>query len=145
MEPQLPPVGPPIERGPVVNGEQAPAVIAPNLTEAALIQSPEQARNIETSSGDTRGLAMPITQPRPIASPQSPTQIPVTNGPAVATTTNPTAAADDDLIEKEWVAKAKQVIQATKDDPRAQASQVSQLMADYVLKRYGKEVGKAPQ
>lgn len=52
----------------------------------------------------------------------------------------PPVAADDDVIEKEWVNKAKKVINQTKGDPYAKEREVSKLQADYMKKRYGKQV-----
>jgi hypothetical protein len=52
----------------------------------------------------------------------------------------PLLAADDDLIEKEWVEKAKKVIEETKHDPHMQEQAVSRLQADYLQKRYNKTV-----
>lgn len=54
---------------------------------------------------------------------------------------NPLVAADDDLIEKEWVDKAKQIIATTKDDPFLREQEVKKLQIDYVRKRYGREIG----
>ena len=48
---------------------------------------------------------------------------------------------DDELIEKEWVDKAKQIIEQTRDDPHARTAQVNALQRDYLQKRYGKVVG----
>lgn len=53
----------------------------------------------------------------------------------------PAVAGDDDLIEKEWVDKAKQIISATRDDPARREKEVGRLQADYLKKRYGKELG----
>lgn len=53
----------------------------------------------------------------------------------------PIAASDDDLIEKEWVDKAKKIIMQTKDDPFRREQEVNKLQADYLRKRYGKELG----
>ena len=53
---------------------------------------------------------------------------------------NPLAASDEDLIEKEWVDKAKKIVAQTKDDPFSQEKEVSKLQADYLKKRYGKEI-----
>jgi hypothetical protein len=53
---------------------------------------------------------------------------------------NPSLAADDDLIEKEWVEKAKKVIAETRHDPHLQEQAVSRLQADYLQKRYNKTV-----
>jgi hypothetical protein len=57
----------------------------------------------------------------------------------------PAVAGDDDLIEKEWVDKAKQIISQTRDDPAAREKQVSRLQADYLKKRYGKELGASSE
>jgi hypothetical protein len=53
----------------------------------------------------------------------------------------PIIANDDDLIEKEWVDKAKKIILETKDDPYRREQEVSKLQADYLRKRYGRELG----
>jgi hypothetical protein len=55
----------------------------------------------------------------------------------------PATAADDDLIEKEWVDKAKKIIADTADDPHRREEAISQLQRDYLRKRYGKELGVA--
>lgn len=52
----------------------------------------------------------------------------------------PTDAADADLIEEEWVKKAKKVIAETKDDPHAQEHAVSRVRAEYIQKRYGRTI-----
>lgn len=53
----------------------------------------------------------------------------------------PSVANDDDLIEKEWVDKAKKIIVQTKDDPYRREQEVSKLQADYLEKRYGRKLG----
>lgn len=57
----------------------------------------------------------------------------------------PLVANDDDLIEKEWVDKAKKIVVQTKDDPYRREQEVGRLQADYLLKRYGKELGASQQ
>ena len=54
---------------------------------------------------------------------------------------SPLVAADEDLIEKEWVDKAKQIIEQTQGDPHARTLRVNELQRDYLFKRYGKVVG----
>ena len=56
-------------------------------------------------------------------------------------TSTPLVAADEDLIEKEWVDKAKKVILETKDDPYRREQEVKKIQIDYVRKRYGREIG----
>jgi len=55
----------------------------------------------------------------------------------------PALAADEDLIEKEWVDRAKKIIADTRTDPFQQENAVSQLQKDYQKKRYGRELGEA--
>lgn len=51
-------------------------------------------------------------------------------------------ANDDDLIEKEWVDKAKKIIAETKDDPYRREVEIGKLQIEYIRKRYGREIGK---
>lgn len=53
------------------------------------------------------------------------------------------AASDDDLIEKEWVDKAKSIIAATKDDPYRREQEINKLQIEYIRKRYGRTIGDA--
>jgi hypothetical protein len=55
----------------------------------------------------------------------------------------PALAADDDLIEKEWVDRAKKIVTDTRDDPYQQETAVNALQKDYRKKRYGRELGEA--
>ncbi len=57
------------------------------------------------------------------------------------TTVGPTIANDDDVIEKEWVDKAKKIIADTQNDPYRREQEVNKLQIDYLRKRYGKELG----
>ena len=47
---------------------------------------------------------------------------------------------DGDLIEKEWVSKAKQIVERTRDDPFKQTEELTVFKADYMQKRYGKTI-----
>jgi hypothetical protein len=86
--------------------------------------------------------AQPAAGPSATPLPQLPSlPAPKTSqGPAKATDDNPTIAADEDLVEKEWIDKAKKIVAQTRDDPYAQEQEVSKLQADYLKKRYGKEL-----
>lgn len=64
------------------------------------------------------------------------TTIPVDDTPLIAN--------DDDLIEKEWVDKAKKIISETKDDPFRREKEVGKLQIEYVKKRYGRHIGDVP-
>lgn len=72
---------------------------------------------------------------------------PVVSATGVATNTtdgdNPVVARNDDLIEKEWVVKAKKIVAETRNDPYRQEEAVTKLQIDYIKKRYGKELDVA--
>jgi hypothetical protein len=140
MEPQLP--------KPQFNPEAAPSVqpavrsgevfVAPKVPErAAPLEQGRETREVMTDGpkGDP-SVAQPFTPP-PLPS-VGPTQ--ATGTTPVTDDVNPVAASDDDLIEKEWVEKAKQVVAETRNDPHAQDLAVSKLQADYLKKRYGKVI-----
>ena len=61
----------------------------------------------------------------------------------VSASSNPAIADDVDVIEKEWVDKAKQIIELTKDNPHQQEREVGKLQQDYMQKRYGKKIKSA--
>lgn len=60
--------------------------------------------------------------------------------PASQAATGPQIADDTDLIEKEWVIKAKEIVERTKHDPYQQNKEVELMKADYMHKRYNKEI-----
>ena len=49
-------------------------------------------------------------------------------------------ADDSDLIEKEWVIRAKSIVSQTKDDPNLQNKEVNKIKAEYMKKRYNKDL-----
>jgi len=49
-------------------------------------------------------------------------------------------ADDSDLIEKEWVMKAKAIVAYTQDDPHRQNEEMTKVKADYLKKRYNKDL-----
>ena len=95
-------------------------------------RGPEQRQEAAPPAGPQ---PIPITLPTPV--PQQ------SNAPTdgVVADDLPAVAGDDDLIEKEWVDKAKKIIAETKDDPRKRELEVNRLQVDYLKKRYGKELG----
>lgn len=123
---------------PQSNYEQA----QPHIEVEALPNQPEivEGRQFEQEPGtrqaDRQAPPPPVTVPLP----PSPV-VPLPQQPVVDDSAGPTLAADDDLIEKEWVDKAKKIILETKDDPFRREQEVARLQADYLRKRYGKELG----
>jgi hypothetical protein len=49
-------------------------------------------------------------------------------------------AGDVDLIEKEWVEKAKIIVKGTMGDPHTQSEKISQMKADYIRQRFNKDI-----
>ncbi len=95
----------------------------------------EQAAEAGAIASDAAASASVATA---IATPVAPVQVPQTQPSTAAT---PLVAGDEDLIEKEWVDKAKEIIEQTRDDPHARTQKVNELQRDYLQKRYGKVVG----
>ena len=126
-----------MEQAPVEYGRYGERLPQENRPERAIEQGNER---LETRSEVTPASvqAAPVLPP-PLVAPAPP--------PPIGAQSNtpgddlPLVANDDDLIEKEWVDKAKKIIVETKDDPYRREQEVGKLQADYLRKRYGKELG----
>lgn len=86
----------------------------------------------------------PSAEP-PMTVPAQPAAAPApTSSPATASVNGddqtPAIADDADLIEKEWVEKAKQLVEQTKNDPHKQNEVINKFKADYIKKRYNKDI-----
>lgn len=130
MEPMLPSPAPNPESSPQMSGSSAG--IEANSTDKA----PETRESEPTKLSAT---AQPQSQAQP--------QVQSTDDSTVVSSTtddngsaSPAVADDVDVIEKEWVDKAKKIVDSTKDNPRAQEKEVSKLQAEYLMKRYGKQL-----
>lgn len=129
-----------------------PSVPSPEQRGIPYVPTPEQAPRPQESreqlSGRAAGDGAPAQAlptpmaPQPVA-PAAPAddQVAAIDHPA---NDNPLAADDVDVIEKEWVDRAKKILQDTKDDPYQKEHEVSRLQADYLQKRFGVQV-KLPQ
>jgi hypothetical protein len=94
------------------------------------------------TGGELSNLAPPAALPTSIPLP-SPPAAPQSAGTISnsATQSNPAQASDDtDLIEKEWVNKAKQIVEQTKDNPYQQSEELTVFKADYMKKRYNRAI-----
>ncbi|HET6747607.1 MAG TPA: hypothetical protein VFH06_05905 [Candidatus Saccharimonadales bacterium] len=115
------------------NPEYIPSVTPPEKRPEVGYERQETRQ--ESTAANTAGL--PMLPPVQVQS-SVPTDDDTSAIPPSAT---PLVAADDDLIEKEWVDKAKAIVTKTKDDPYQREQEVGKLQADYLRKRYGKELG----
>lgn len=125
----------------------------PETVETPIDAFPEQQDTPFSSEKESR--AVELAQPVPTSSPKPATNIaPISPPPLLTDDQSSTAiatdhastgdipeeAADIDVIEKIWVAKAKELIDKTKDDPHTQKAQMSKFKAEYIKKRINKEI-----
>lgn len=109
---------------------------------------PEKTGPLVEQGGETKEIINDSPTGDPVGSviftpPPLPTAVdPLTANSSTQTSDDnmPVSASDDDLIEKEWVEKAKRVVSETRNDPYAQDDAIGRLQADYLKKRYGKEI-----
>ena len=94
---------------------------------------------VDALSPGAPGIAPPMMPPTP----QSPALVAHVT-PVLSPDTTPTVAEDVDLIEKEWVEKAKAIVEKTRNDPYAQNQELNRFKADYMQKRYNKEIKIEP-
>ncbi len=123
---------------PPVSNEQLPPAEAGQEAK----QSP--AEQVPSAPEQSVGAAQAAVAAVPIAPPPIPAQGAVSgvqNDDSSTTQTSlPVAADDNDLIEKEWVNKAKQIVERTRDDPYQQTEQLTVVKSDYMKKRYDKTI-----
>jgi hypothetical protein len=135
MEPKLP--------TPNFGHEQMPTGYGQGVERFPSSPSPEVGIERKPEQFEQRSEAAPAQPilPAPVIT-QPPANLQVDNvQPMPSSDGHPLVANDDDLIEKEWVDKAKKIIVETKDDPYRREQEVGKLQADYLRKRYGKELG----
>lgn len=105
--------------------------------------SPAQAGQVSSDAPVPQN--MPSNPSQPVSDPATPVTTPVQASPATPSPNQPSGdspliADDVDVIEKEWVDKAKKIVSATKADPHTQDKEISKLQADYLMKRYNKKL-----
>ncbi|MCA9349175.1 hypothetical protein KC878_03475 [Candidatus Saccharibacteria bacterium] len=83
--------------------------------------------------------ALPVTDPSQYAQPISPAHA-QNDGIGNTGAQDDLQAGDFSVIEKAWVRKAKQIIAGTAEDPKRQKEELSTFSAEYIKKRYGKDI-----
>ena len=135
MNPELPQVRPPVENLPPASGGEVRLDGYINRVEVERSAAERPIANMADAQ-------MPATVLPTVPLPATPAvQAPVST--TTSTDDTPLIASDDDLIEKEWVDKLKRIITLTKDDPYERARVIAQLQADYLKKRYNREMGQS--
>jgi hypothetical protein len=95
------------------------------------VSSPEASGNTNAAPAASSIAAPVMTLPTP------PTQL--VDQPQQAAS----APVDDprnDELDKEWVNKAKMIVEKTRDDPYLQSNQIGKVKADYLRIRYNKHI-----
>lgn len=136
MQPELPTSSPENERLPATSEQQPEGGMRADSPEYRGERGSEQSeRRAEAAArvSETYRQAQATASPLPT--------VVSTGRPVDDDDDIPAVAADEDLIEKEWVDKAKKIISATQDDPAQREREVAKLQADYLRKRYGREIG----
>ena len=130
---------------PRMNPEQAPALpqvspeFSPDVNSGSSAEKAPTRPEVE-SHPQPQQAAIPVADIAAPVLPQAPDNTSQEDTSTLAGSM-PETAADDDLIEKEWVSKAKRIISETADDPHRREAAVAQLQREYLRKRYGKEFG----
>jgi hypothetical protein len=120
--------------GPDVDVQQAGAIASPQTSQ-------------DGGAGPlVQAGAPPVAPPAPTAAtswvpPSVPLQVDggdSTKATSAAQVDAPSVADDGDIIEKEWVLKAKQIVMRTRQDPYLQTKELHKFKAKYMKKRYNK-------
>lgn len=104
-------------------------------------QSAEFANEHERPAMQEQEGIVPVVPVLPAPLPQA-DDTATANAVTVTSVSAPDVAADEDLIEKEWVDKAKKIVEGTKDDPYRREQEINKLQREYIRKRYGREIGE---
>ena len=121
-----------------------------DITNATQHGIPAQAPPLLQALAPTIPYAGPITV-TPINSDSNPILQPTVPVPSVSSSLGvdpnntgevetPLEAADAEVIEPEWVNKAKKIVAETHQNPHLQVRQMNILKADYMKKRYNKDI-----
>jgi len=131
MEPRQEGLSGGIERAPAPSGEYQRVPEAEQLSHnPEKYQAPRE--EVGAVQAEAAQIAMPALPTPVIQTPQ---------GTQATDDDTPIVANDDDLIEKEWVDKAKKILAETRDDPYKREREISKLQIEYIRRRYGRQIG----
>ncbi len=85
-------------------------------------------------------MPAPVTQSGGVSTALPTDPLTSTSSPHAGSQNNGLQADDADLIEKEWVVRAKSIVASTQDNPHEQTKEMSKFKADYIKKRYNKDL-----
>ncbi|MDL2341459.1 MAG: hypothetical protein QFB87_00030 [Patescibacteria group bacterium] len=124
-----------------VAGINLPPPIAPENMPGSMPGAAIGSLEMAPAAAETSLAPNPIMPPIALPIPSAPLpQVPISNVSSTTNSAAPAIADDADLIEKEWVQKAKEIINKTQNDPNQQSRELSYFKADYMQKRYNKVI-----
>lgn len=128
------------------NNSSTPSFELPKSAE----QDPGAVRGAERDralgqEANKESLPTPVQVLPSVSSVQFSQSDPAATTPATTTNTSGTddvhlIADDNDVIEKEWVDRAKKIVAATSADPFIESREISKLKASYMKKRFNKDI-----
>ncbi len=136
MQPEIPIQNLVPEQTPVQYEPKTETLSGPNSLKPEIEINAERHEQQAEAKAIISDIGLTTVLPTPVASTTS-----VADDTTI--TINPLIAKDDDLIEKEWVDKAKKIVDETRNDPHQRENEVSKLQIDYIKKRFGRELGVA--
>jgi len=134
MEPRQEGIPGGVERAPVPSGERTSVPQIERLPKSAEIYQ-DKKQEVDAAQAEVAQIAMPAL-PAPVLTTSQPISSAVSDD-------SPIVANDDDLIEKEWVDKAKKILSETREDPYKREQEISKLQIEYIRRRYGRQIGES--
>ena len=117
-----------------MNPTESPTIPNMGAPTDSKIVTPESAAKILLQASSNSPLS-PIPLPLPQADPNN------MSSSVQGVSSNGFQVADDkDIIEPEWVNRAKQIVASNREDPFAQSEALTEFKADYMQKRYNKVI-----
>ena len=133
------------EQSPIGSMEQVPAGLPEEVTRAQLggLRRGEvlDEATKEASPEVAPGVPMEVTTEEVQVKPVITGVMPVLQDTGTVDDENPATAADGDKIEKVWAERIKKIVELTKSNPRQEQVEVNRLKADYLKKRFNRELG----
>jgi len=134
MEPRQEGIPGGVERIPVPSGERTPVPQIERPPESGEIYQ-DKKQEVDAVQAEVAQIAMPALPAPVLTTTQSISSAVSDDSPIVAN--------DDDLIEKEWVDKAKKILSETREDPYKREQEISKLQIEYIRRRYGRQIGES--
>jgi len=134
MEPRQEGIPGGVERIPVPSGERTSVPQIERPPESGEIYQ-DKKQEVDAVQAEVAQIAMPALPAPVLTTTQSISSAVSDDSPIVAN--------DDDLIEKEWVDKAKKILSETREDPYKREQEISKLQIEYIRRRYGRQIGES--